>query len=281
MSTIKILNSYLDWDDWIRQIRGSTTNNGVWDYVNPDLQKPIGQNQSTTKTLKTVTKPAYPRPGTISQNPIREWTDGEKLEYQVKMNEFKYENAKYEKVSTGFQSVHAKITNTVAEQHQHLIEEHSPFEIYGILTSLKQKLQPSKTTQLTRINREWNQLCRGPPRGKRVLDWINQFAEVYSKTQRLGASKFSGTTFGPFDEFYHCVRTVITDGYSGSAHILDARDFAAGKTVSFNSCVAQMAEKYIQLEEDDKAKPEGRNCGYGAFNGEQDEGNEGKENQDK
>lgn len=74
---------------------------------------------------------------------MKDWDESERWKLRLLREDYKEDKAEYEKVITGLRNVYSKIMDTVANQHRHIINNHSPEQTYDIVRSLQNSFQPS------------------------------------------------------------------------------------------------------------------------------------------
>ena len=223
-----ILSRPKDWENWIEIIQTQARRNGIWGYIDPNIEKdkvpelkkeepetpqfiknyakragsaststanqnPPSQDEDTQSTIQVDPNPTaspIPTPITIPEPPtIRTLTDLEKDELQVYRREQALANAKFEKRQEAMEEMRSIIQQSI--EATYLPYTYNCETPYDMLVKLKGVFAPKDYAKEQECIKEWDSLSK-LKKGTELEAWLLKWETTYVKCKGLNLLETSG-----------------------------------------------------------------------------------------
>lgn len=178
--SVVILRNHMDWDNWMREIRMKAMAHNVWQYIDPESEKP-----------PRLAPPREPDFEAILSSNSDEST--RKIRYEIAAGKWNREEKVYQAKKAGISSLITVISQSLAIEHRYLLDEVDmiadedgiQIDPRSILLKLQDKLKPRKWESDLKVWNDWQSLQRGWNRKISLDDWLNQWAVIYRQARKL------------------------------------------------------------------------------------------------
>jgi hypothetical protein len=253
-NSVVILRSHMDWDNWIREIRVKAAEHDVWEYIDPENNKP--------PQLALPEKPDF-----RAISPSSSGLEERKFHFEMEMREWSEQREAYKAKKAAISSLLGVISQSLAIEHRYLLDE-VKLDPRSILIKLQDKLKPSKWESDSKVRSQWQSLLKGWNRRISLDDWLNQWSAVYRQAKRLELYDFPDERV--FSDFLLTIESIDPQFPS---QIDTMREL--GRRESFESTVNRFREKRRRLAEH-PAHQGKRQEAFPTFRGQQDSAAKGQ-----